>query len=72
MRSEMPVLVDVEAAASGPGPCREPRDGFLDLKTFLNMRFISLVINVKEKRTLDYISGVEMASASGTALQYNL
>ena len=59
MRPAVPVVVDVEAAVSGPGPCRETRDGFLDLKTFLNMRFISLVINVKEKRTLDYISGVE-------------
>ena len=33
MRSVMPLLVDVEAAV--PGPCIEPRDGFLDLKTFL-------------------------------------
>jgi hypothetical protein len=29
----MPVSVDVEVA--GPGPCIEPGDGFLDLKTFL-------------------------------------
>ena len=49
MRTVVPVLVDVEAGASGPGPCREPRDGFLDLKTFPKMRFISLMIDVKEK-----------------------
>ena len=29
----VPVLIDVEV--SGPGPCMEPRDGFLDLKSFL-------------------------------------
>ena len=42
-----PVLVDVEVA--GTSPCMEPRDGFLDLKTFFKMRFISLMINVEEK-----------------------
>ena len=51
MRSVVPVLVEVEAA--GPGPCVEPRDGFLDLKTFfaLELRFISSMIKVlvKEK-----------------------
>ena len=40
-----PVLVDVEVA----GTSMEPRDGFLDLKTFFKMRFISLMIKVKEK-----------------------
>ena len=49
MRPVVPELVDVEAAVSGPGTCREPRDGFLDLKTFPKMRFISLMIDVKEK-----------------------
>ena len=34
MRPAVPVVVDVEAAVSGPGPCRKTRDGFLDLKTF--------------------------------------
>ena len=45
VRSVVPVLVDVEAA--GPCPCMEPRDGFLDLMSFLYMRFISLKINEK-------------------------
>ena len=44
--------VDVDVA--GPGPCIEPRDGFLDLKSFseLCLRFISLMHvddKVKEK-----------------------
>ena len=47
MRSVVPVLVDVEVA--GPGPCMEPGDGFLGLKTFFKTRFISLMIDVKEK-----------------------
>ena len=47
MGSVVPVLVDAKDA--GPGPCMEPTDGFLDLKTFLYMRFISLMIEVKEK-----------------------
>ena len=47
MRSVAPVLVDVEVA--GTSPRMEPRDGFLDLKAFFKMRFISLMINVKEK-----------------------
>ena len=49
MRSVVPVLVDVEAA--DPGPSIEPRDGFLGLKAFffLEVRFISLMIKVKEK-----------------------
>jgi hypothetical protein len=33
MRSVLVMSVDVEVA--GPGPCIEPIDGFLDLKTFL-------------------------------------
>ena len=45
MRSVGPVLVEVEVA--GPSPCMGPRDGFLDLKSFLTMRFISLMIKVK-------------------------
>ena len=49
MRPAVPVVVDVEAAVSGPGPSRETRDEFLDLKTFPKMRFISLMIDVKEK-----------------------
>ena len=49
MRSVAPVLVDVEVA--GPGPCMEPGDGFLGLKTFFKTRFISLMIDVKEKNT---------------------
>jgi hypothetical protein len=44
MRSVVPVM-----RVAGPGPCIEPGDGFLDLKTFLKMRFISLMIKVKEK-----------------------
>jgi hypothetical protein len=42
---------DVNVEVAGPGTCSEPtvRDGVLDLKTFLKMRFISLMINVKEK-----------------------
>ena len=49
MRSVVPVLVDVEAA--GTGPCVEPRDGFLNLKTFfaLELRFMSSMMKVKEK-----------------------
>ena len=47
MRSVAPVLDDVEVA--GPGPCMEPGDGFLGLKTFFKTRFISLMIDVKEK-----------------------
>ena len=49
MRLVVPVLVDVESAVSDPGSCRETRDGFSDLKTFAKMRFISLMIDVKEK-----------------------
>ena len=54
MRPVVPELVDVEAAVKGPGPCRElePRDGFLDLKTFPNMRFISLMIDVKKEHLI--------------------
>ena len=33
MGSVVPVLVDANVA--GPGPCMEPTDGFLDLKTLL-------------------------------------
>ena len=44
MRSVAPMLVDVDIA--GPSPWMGPRDGFLDLKTFFTMRFISLM---KEK-----------------------
>ena len=41
MTSEVLVMsVDVDVA--GPGFCIEPRNGFLNLKTFL-MRFISLM-----------------------------
>ena len=60
MRSVVPVLVEVETA--GPGPCAEPRDGFLDLKPFfaLELRFISSMIKVKEKG-VDYISGIVRA-----------
>ena len=47
MRSVAPVLVDVEVA--GTSPWIEARDGFFDLKTFFKMRFMSLMINVKEK-----------------------
>ena len=47
--------VDVEVA--GPGPCIEPRDGFLDSETSFSMRFISLMFKVFErKKTLVYIS----------------
>ena len=61
MRSVGPVLVDVEVA--GPSPCMVPRDGFLDLKIFFKMRFISLMVKIDQserERFLDYISGVEM------------
>ena len=48
------MCVDVEVA--GPGPCMEPRDGFLDLKIFLQKRFISLMVSVEVKeKDLDYI-----------------
>ena len=47
MRSVAPVLVDVEVV--GPNPCMEPRHGFLELKTFLKMRFIVSLMIVKEK-----------------------
>ena len=48
------VPVDVEVA--GPGPCTELEsgDGFLDLKAFLKMRFISL--KGQRERFLDYVS----------------
>ena len=53
LRSVAPALVDVEAA-----PCMEPRDGFLDLKTFFKARFISLTIDdqCERERSLDYLS----------------
>jgi hypothetical protein len=38
MRSVTVVLVmSVDVEVAGPGSCIEPRDGFLDLKTFLKM-----------------------------------
>jgi hypothetical protein len=38
MRSVTVVLVmSVDVEVAGPGPCIKPRDGFLDLKTFLKM-----------------------------------
>ena len=40
--------VDVEVA--GPGPCIEPRDGFLDSETSFSMRFISLMFKVFERK----------------------
>ena len=42
------ISVDIEVAH--PGPCVEPKDGFLDLnsESFLKMRFMSLMIKVKE------------------------
>jgi hypothetical protein len=45
------ISVDVNVEVAGPGTCSEPtgRDGILDLKTFLKKRFISLMIDVKEK-----------------------
>ena len=45
--------VDIEVAH--PGPCIEPKDGFLDLNLefFLKMRFMSLMIKVKEKYTTE-------------------
>ena len=49
MDSLRSVLVDVEVA--GPSPCMEPRDSFLDLKTFLKMRFIvsSMIVKVEDR-----------------------
>ena len=47
MRSVAPVLVDVEVAETNP--CVKSKDGFLDLKTFFTMRFISLMVKVKGK-----------------------
>ena len=47
MDSLRSVLVDVEV--SGPSSCMEPRDGFLDLKTFLKMCFIVSLMIVKDK-----------------------
>ena len=45
--------VDIEVVH--PGPCIEPKDGFLDLnlEMFLKMRFMSLMIKVKEKCTAE-------------------
>ena len=51
MRSES-VGVDVEV--SGPGPCLEPRYGFLDFKNVLT-RFIVSLMKEREKRPQDYI-----------------
>ena len=49
------MCVDVEVA--GPWSCFEPRDGFLDLKTFLKKLFISLVtVRVK----IDYYISEEL------------
>ena len=48
--------VDVEVAH--PGPCIEPRDGFLDLKTFLYRCFMSMMVKDKDK---DYISEEELS-----------
>ena len=51
MRSVVPVPVLVDDKVAGPGPCMEPRDGLLNLKNFLKMRFISLMMNlVKSKQ----------------------
>ena len=44
MRSVVPVPVLVDDKVAGPGPCMEPRDGLLNLKNFLKMRFISLMM----------------------------
>ena len=52
MRSVALVLVDVEVEGSAWGSCVERQSyGFLDLKAlfFLFVRFISMMINVKEK-----------------------
>jgi hypothetical protein len=57
MRSAV-LVMSVDVVVTGSGPCIEPRDGFLDLKSFLKMRFISLMIKVKRERSLDYISEV--------------
>ena len=34
LRSEL-LVISVEVEVAGPGPCIEPRDVFLELKTFL-------------------------------------
>ena len=44
MRSVVPVPVLVDDKVAGPGPCMEPRDGLLNLKSFLKKRFISLMM----------------------------
>ena len=49
MRSVAPVLVDVEVAETNPCASVKSKDGFLDLKTFFKMRFISLMVKVKGK-----------------------
>ena len=55
MRSVV-LFMSVEVAGpESPDPCIEPIDEVLDLKTFLQMRFISLMIKIKE-RSLDYVS----------------
>ena len=61
MRSVVPVLIDVEAA--DPSPCIEPRDGFLDLKSFSLMSALDIVDSVDDhwymcerERSPDYIS----------------
>ena len=47
----MVLAMSVEVEVADPGPCIELRDGFLNLKSFseLCLRFISLMIKVKEK-----------------------
>ena len=49
MRSAVPVLIDVEAA--DPSTCIEPRDGFLDLKSFSLMSALDIVDSVDDHCT---------------------
>ena len=58
MRS-LVLVMSINGKVAGPGSCIETRDGFLDLNTFLKIRFMSTIsltwmIKVNDN---DYISG---------------
>ena len=43
------LVISVDVKVAGPGPRSESRDGFLDFKIFLKMRFISLMMMVVDE-----------------------
>ena len=47
--SSVVLVMNVDVEVAGLGTCIEPRVSFLNPKTFLKIRFISLIIKVNEK-----------------------